>query len=259
MGYGEIATLVSLAATAASAGMSYAGQSEQAAAEARARDTALAQQAQFQKQASGVFDKSLAQSGSTPAKGQIAAATNARAQSYQDIGPTKLGDPLPQRGDGNNIVVSGNTPMATAQSQSDAANNFWNQLVGGAQAKLGGYSDWNLDQNLKNADAQQQIGVIDNEAHGAASIVPDEMAAAAEKGQGLVQLGGLVGALGKTAGTVGSTWGTPTPATSTFTTGQTQPWTMQEATSDPLNFGGPTSIWARPGSSSNNLWAQLLN
>jgi hypothetical protein len=64
------------------------------------------------------------------------------------------------------------------------------------RAKLGGFSEWELQQAMKNLDVAQKLGTIGAFARDSSSVLPTEIQDASHAGDSLAGGGQLVGALG---------------------------------------------------------------
>lgn len=204
------------AAAAALAGLALAGAGTgvSMSAQAAARDEAerktrqeLLRQKGFQQKGQEEFAASLGKSGSDVAKKQIDQGTEAVTAAQQQAGAVPIS--------ASQATSVDSQPQNVHQQ---AENNYVSQQ-GNARAQLGGYSDWQLDQWIKNVRAQQQLSQIGNFAHGSQNVLPFELQSAMHSqddmqaaGTGLGALGALVGGLGAAglfgAGTAASTAGT---------------------------------------------------
>lgn len=196
-----IALAAAAAATAAGAGMQMQAQAEARDAVAKQRREELTRQQAFQRKASQAVADSLAQSGRDTAEQQIDAGTERRAGEYQKLA---VAAPTAQPGmtAGDRTVTA---PVATAQSNQQAAVAAWNNILGKAQARAGGYQDWGIEQNVKNRRANEKIGMESTNARNSASVNQLELQDASQEGAGLAQIGSLLGAAGSVAGMYGAT------------------------------------------------------
>ena len=184
-----VGTGMSLAGT----GMQIAGNSESQSAMNKARANSVAQQAALQKQSNDIAQKSIAGSAPQIAQQQVdqgaAARTNLAKTLQQAAAP---------------IATAAPATGSAGAGKAGAAGNAWTNLVTGNQAKAGGYQDWQNQQAIKNADAGQKIGILNNFSQGDAALLPIEMQVASQKGDKLSGWGSLVSALGSVAMTGGA-------------------------------------------------------
>ncbi len=91
-----------------------------------------------------------------------------------------------------------NTKMSLTPTSGtgDARDVAAEQLAGSAQAKLGGYSDYNQAQNLRQLGNERQLGQIGDFAAGTASVFPYRMYEAQHGWDWLTALGQGLGAIG---------------------------------------------------------------
>lgn len=192
---------VAAAAAAAGTGLSIAGQAESQNAISRARNAELLRQQQYQKTASGVFNTSLEQSAPKSAKAQLDAGAADRQAEMAKLAQ-QPGVAPSARDKGTLTATSPGADGAAARTEANvtATNNAWSNIVGQAQAKLGGYQDWDVAQGIKNARANQRLALVGNEAAGSANVLPIELEVASHKGDSLEGWGQLVSALGMVAG-----------------------------------------------------------
>jgi hypothetical protein len=185
-------------ATLVGTGLSIAGNAEDQSAMNSARANEVNQQAQLQKQANAAFQNSLAQSTPNTAQQQMqqgaAARTNAWANLQDATAP--VASALPDTsGSGTS-----NSPTNSAKQRASVSGNAWNTLTAKAGATEGGYGDWENQQAIKNANASQQLGVINNFSQGDAALLPTELQVASQKGDALGGWGSIVSSLGNLAG-----------------------------------------------------------
>lgn len=191
------AGLVALALTAAGTGTSMAASAaEQDAMNQKTKQEVLRQKG-IQKKSTGEFEKSLAAGAPKVAQQQIDSGAEARLADMQKTAALPIGGASPLEMSSSNAVQAG---QAAAQMSQQAQ----------AKAKLGVYSDFDLQQWIKNLRAQQQIGMYGQFARQSAQVLPYELQAAGRSaedmrgaGTGLSAAGALVG-LGGAAGAFGS-------------------------------------------------------
>lgn len=192
--------LIGLAISAASAAASAAAQGQANSAVSHQRDAELARQAEFQRKASGVVADSLAQSGRTTADQQIDQGAAKRAADFTRVTTPALpaGQPVTQ----NRLVAS---PTSLAAGNAAAQTAAWNSIIGGAQARNGGYADWGLNQAVKNSRAAERLGVIGTNSRNSASVNQLELQDATHAGDAVGNIGQLLGAAGSVMGMYGAT------------------------------------------------------
>jgi hypothetical protein len=186
-----------------------AGNAKAQAAMTAARANEVNQQAGLQQQSNAIFQKSLA--GSTPATAaqQMQEGQAQRNNAWQALqtASAPVASALPATSDPN-------SPTAQAKARAGTAANAWNTLNANAAAKEGSYGDWQNQQAIKNANAAQQLGVINNFSAGDASLLPTELQVASQAGDKLSGWGSVVGMLGNltSLASKAGTFGTPSPA-----------------------------------------------
>lgn len=199
--------LISVAVSAAGTGLSMASQSAQQDAQNKAISAEMLRQRNYSQQASGVFDTSLAQSGRDTADQQIQQGTQKAASAYSKYGGVPMGVAAP------NISPQGNKSVV------DAVGNAQTGLANAAGARMQGYSEWDLQQMIKNMRANQNLSVISGESKNSANLLSGDLAGASNAGAGLAGLGSILGAAGST---IGAKWaslpnGGGTPAIDNWT------------------------------------------
>jgi hypothetical protein len=155
----------------------------------------LNRQQEYSNQAKGVFSQSLLGS-------QFPAVQQSMASGQQQFG--RLASQAQQPGLGYDLPSFG-----AANTQQQATRNMLsNQAMGGLQ----GYQTYGLNQYLKDLAARTQLGVIGNEARQSASVMPYEVQAAQNVGQGLRAAGSLLGAGGGLLGIASLVGGNQSPS-----------------------------------------------
>jgi hypothetical protein len=196
------------------------GQNQAQNARAEAQHNEMQRQKGYRDKAQAVADQSIAESGRDTADPAIAKGADERAAAYNRI-INQVQSPATVT---QNRVVSTGTPTATSTAQSASAQ-AWNRILGGAQARLGGYGDWGLSRNIAAHRAGQKLDAIGTDARHSAEILAADMQDAGHAGDGWSTAGSLastIGALGGMYGAVGgagagagagvSGWGEITPA-----------------------------------------------
>lgn len=180
MGCGTLALLgAGLGASAAGAGLQYAGQQQSKNAMNNAVGAELARQQQYSNQAHNVFNQSLNQSTPQAAQQQLGQGQQQAQSLISRAQQVPLSYSLPSFGDVN-----------TGQQQTRQS------LSNQAASQLQGYGTYGLEQYLKDLQARNQLGVINNEAGSSAQVMPYEIQAASQRGAPLEAIGGLLGSLG---------------------------------------------------------------
>lgn len=157
----------------------------------------MARNSQYQKQGQQVFQNSLAQSTPTAAKQQIGQGQQQLAGLIQQARATPLSASMPSFGDVN---------TQGQQARADMSDT--------ASSNLGGYSNFALQQRLKDQQAGEQLGVINQNAQGWANILPAQLQQDQQSQQGLQALGQLLSIAGMVTG-VGAASMAPAASTST--------------------------------------------
>ena len=147
------------------------------------RSNALSDQAGLNTQAQNLVQGSIAASTPQNAARQVAAGVANRTGVLTTLqGATPLNTITPSSGNG----AARGTAGATA----------WGNMVGSNMAKSGAYSDWEDQQNIKNAQAGQKLGLLGSFAQGNANVLPIQMAAAGDSQHQLAGWGMLVSDIG---------------------------------------------------------------
>ena len=190
------ALLIGLALSAGGAAASYAGQRKAAKAQERVLADYRSRNKQREADAAAAFDASLAKSGRVTADESLDDGTQRRLDAYESLGQALPAQPLPTTATKNTLVK----PSTVKNTGS-----VWEKLMNNAQAKLGSYGDWQLQQGIKDTRADQQISRISANAKGDwNNVVPVEMTAASHKGDALQGWGQLLSAAGMVTGMAGS-------------------------------------------------------
>jgi len=146
----------------------------------------LARQRDFAKKGQGVFNQSLGLSTPGAAQSQIQQGQQQLGQSINQAQAVPLSLSMPGSDNGNTAVQS---------AQRGLSNR--------AAASIGGYSNFGLQQQLKDLDANSQLGLIGSKARGSMNVLPTELQQAQQSQQGLQTLGTLLGVGGTLAGLYG--------------------------------------------------------
>lgn len=196
--------LAALALSAAGTGAQMIGQGEAQSARKAAVGAEMRRQSGYRKDAQAVADQSISESGRDVADPGIANAAAERAAKFNAIvnqGQGSVSGNTVNRNLPTTTSVAGGSPQA-GQSASAAA---WNRILGGAQARVGGYTDWGLARNIAAKRAGQKLDTIGANARASANLLQLDLADAANAGENW-QLGGQVlGAAGSVLGAYGAT------------------------------------------------------
>ena len=184
------ALLAGLALAAIGAGMQSAGAAQSRRAMNQRTQEELNRQAQIQRKAEAEYAQSLARSGTDVAAEQIQQGTDERGGLYSELQSVPL--------DTGAQPVAGQNPAITLR---DVAQM---QLSNKTRSKLGGYETWMLDQAIKNARTNQNLGILNQQAIRSQNILPLELQDASHKGDALIGAGMGVGALGSIFGGYGA-------------------------------------------------------
>lgn len=212
--------LAALAVSAAGAGAQMAGQSQAQSARDRAQLAEMNRQREYRRQAAAVADQSISESGRSTADPAIERGATDRAAAFNAI--VSRGQ-APLTGNTVNRIVPNTTQTTTQPMTASAA--AWNRILGGAQARLGGYSDWGLARNIAAKRAGQKLDTIGTNARASADILAADLQDANHAGDGLMTAGSILGTVGSLGGLYGAMGGFgsapaafPTGATDTMDT-----------------------------------------
>ena len=148
----------------------------------------LARNQGFEQKAQGVFNNSLQQSTPQAANQQIGQGQQQLAGLIQNAQQVPLSSSMPNFGNVNTMAEGAKTAMSNK-----------------AASDLGGYSNYTLQQRLKDQQVGSQLGVIGSEAQGWANVLPAQLQQAQGSQQGLQALGALLSSAGLLTGLSG--WG----------------------------------------------------
>lgn len=163
----------------------------------------LARQKQYQNQASNVFDQSLNKSTPQAANQQIGQGQQQLAGLINQVQGVPLSASMPSFGDTNS---------QTQQAKQGMSNK--------AASTLGGYGNFGLQQNIKDLQANSQLGLISGQARQSANVLPYELQQAQNSEQGLQSIGSLMSMAGMLAGLGGMMM----PAGAALPASQTGAW-----------------------------------
>jgi len=188
-------------------------------------------QAGFRDQALRLFNPQ--QFGAQAMQQELAQDSAQRQQGYSDINRTPLAVNQP----------GGNT------AQQDSA---YLSLVGGQRANLGAYSDWAVQQAIKNLQTQNALNQIKNFAGGEAGVFPLQMYKAQHANDDLAAAGQAISSLGGGAANYSSLFGQVPPQGGTVNVG---------GQGGPAYFSGyggagnlpPQGTWYNPSTNQNTI------
>ena len=184
-----------------STGASMYGQKQVADARNDAQMAELARQNRFQEGASKAFDSSLAEfedpAGATQAK---------RNEREQEISSAVTGGAQENYNDG----LPGSTPDVV---KTEIARRMTEALDAGKQeargiARLGAFGDWQGDAGRVMGENANDLGKYVSFASGSSNVLPLELQAANQEGQGAMLASDVLGVAGNAAGMYGATGGT---------------------------------------------------
>ena len=227
-----------------SAGLSMAGNAVAQKQMNATRAQAVAKNASLARESNAVFKTSLSKSGADTAAQQVDAGAAQRGTIWNALQQASqpVASALP--------ATASNAKTVQGSSGADA----WNKLTSKAQAKEGGYSDWQTQQAVKNAEADRQQSMINNFARADASLLPTELQVASAAGDKLGAWGSIVGSLGTLAGMT-SSFGTPTK------TGTGVSPTQSQAAANEFNGNGAPGMAGGPQvlPATNTAWNKIYS
>lgn len=185
------AGIIALALSAAGTGTSMAASAAEESAMNDKTKAEVLRQKGYQQKSTGEFERSLAQSAPKVAQQQIDSGAEAR------LGDLTKASQIPISGAGPLDLSAPNTVQA-----GQAAAQLGQQAQ--AKAKLGGYSDFDLQQWIKNLRAQQQIGMYGQFAKQSSQVLPYELQAAARSAEDMRGAGTALSAAGMLTGLGGA-------------------------------------------------------
>jgi hypothetical protein len=186
------------------AGANVAGGAIQAVAAMQAKramgkvyEREIVQQNKIRNQALGnVFQPALQTRGVEQARSDIATGRGEREASYEDLGNVDF--------TGGQQAPGGEDPRGLA--------NF--ELMGNLRAQLGAYSDWGLENLIRQIRSQEQLNRLSDTSRGRASTFPARMYDAQHSADQLAMVGNLISSVGGGAQGWGELFGlgqNPTP------------------------------------------------
>lgn len=206
MGIETVAALAGTAASLAGTGVGIAGaKASQDAMEQSVRNQ-LNQEAQFQQQATPLYQKSLEQSSPENAQRAIQDQAAQTTELYRRLQQTPLSTASP--------AVQLNPQNTVRTDQAIQGQNA-------ANAQLQGFGQWQIQQWLKNQQANLGLGTIGNLAQSGAANAGTLAQLAGRSGLGLQGAGSLLSSLGGLSSLYGATAARPQTTNSGIPRGQT--------------------------------------
>lgn len=194
---------------AAGAGASYAGAQQSKQAMERTMAAEIARQRRYQQESGEIVNKRIAESGSDTAQLEMRSGALKRQAAFEQAQQQPLHGP-------DQFAVDAERPTTV-----DVGNRLRTQSENIQQAALGGYTEWELQQLIKQMRASQKAGLIGSIARDSSSVLPIELQAASRKGDTLQGLGQLLGVAGSLTGLAGALY-QPAAAASTVARGAAQ-------------------------------------
>lgn len=208
----------------------------------------LQRQRQYEQQANKAYQASLGQSTADVARSQIDQGEAQRVAEYQHLSaqpPRPTSAPSSALGAAPATVYEG---QLAGQGQQTAL----------ASARLGGLTEWDLLQQIKNMRANQNIGIQSNFAHGSQNVLPYEVAQAQHAGDMAHAMGGLAqtaGQLVSLAGIASPFWGASAPAAAQATSSLPADFNFTPVSGLPLAARTPFQM---PAQFPNPIWGSTL-
>lgn len=191
----DVASIVSLVAAAAGTGLQMHAASEEKNAQEKAVQDEMLRQSQYQRKATQEYQNSVMKGTPEQVKRNMVSDTATREAELNKA---------------TNASLGGSSALPTSTETQKAGQVQQGQESAAARAKMGAYSDYDLEQWIKNLRSQQRIGMLGDFAGHSQNILPFALQDAARShatermgGQLLGALGSLAGA-GSAAGGVGS-------------------------------------------------------
>jgi hypothetical protein len=182
--------IAGLAASAIGTGMQMAASKQEQRRMNQQAQEELSRQKGYRGQADVEFQKSLGKSGVVEARKEIGTGTQNLMDAYKSV------QQIP-------VTLPGTPTSPSARSVEDVGTGMMNMRSDVARAKLGGYSEFDIQQMIKNVRAQQNLGLIGTSARMSAGVSPYEIQAAGRSAEGLRGAGSLISTLGSLASVYG--------------------------------------------------------
>jgi hypothetical protein len=193
--------LAGLGAGAAGTFMQYKGQQRAAKATANVWNQFRQRNQQREADAANVWSQNLKKSGADTANSEMAQGEQKRLAGYNRMDAVGAPAAMPRATTGNRVIA---TPTTASRASVKNAGSAWSKLLGGAQAKLGGVQQWQMNQQVRDNTTERELNRITRESRGDMNnVVPAQLNDASRKGDALMGWGSLVSSLGKLAGTAG--------------------------------------------------------
>lgn len=174
---------VGAALSAAGAGADVVGTQQTQSAMNAAVTNELAEQQQYANKGRNIFEQSLTASSPATAQTQIQQGQQKAMSDYQRLQSLDLN-------------ASGKATPFQTDSTALNVDTGRTSLSNTAQSKLQGYSEWDLQQQIKDLQAKGQLGVLSTNAQNTASLLPYQLQAAQHAGDTWSGIGSLLSAAG---------------------------------------------------------------
>ena len=179
--------------------MQYKGQQRAANATANVWNQFRQRNQQRENEAANVWSQNLRKSGADTANAEMAQGEQKRLAGYNRMDAASVPSAVPRATTGNRVIA---TPTKASRASVKNAGSAWSKLLGGAQAKLGGVQQWQMNQQVRDNNTERSLNQITREARGDMNnVVPAQLNDASRKGDAMMGWGSLVSSLGKLAGT----------------------------------------------------------
>lgn len=188
-----IPLIIGAAMTAAGVGMQAAANENTRKRMNEALDAELDRQRRLQEEASPIVKKSVEQSSPDVAQQQLYSGAAKRKAAYEELQQQRLGSSQP--------LDKGTAKTVTAASEQKKTQGNLNR------AALMGYSEWELQQLIKNMQVANKLGTIAGFAEASASILPYELRDAQGSQANLSGIGSLLQQGGQTSTSYGLSGG----------------------------------------------------
>lgn len=203
--------IAALALTAAGSAATAAGVRRAQKAQAGAREAERIRQKSYQSEAEAAAAENLGKTGKDATEAGMAEAEQKR-KTEAEAAVAEVRAPVEATGE--NLAGSNEAARLVAAENAAAAGRGLGFALqqGGAKAKLASFGDVNFANAIANARTNQDIARIANFAKGSADVLPVELEAAAQRGQGLRTLGNLLSTAGMVTGMgAGAGWWNSAP------------------------------------------------
>lgn len=194
---------ITAALTASSAAAKYAGDKKSQAAMESMRALERDRQERMQKESAALLNESTDTAGAAKAEQDISDAAMKRQEAY--AAANAVPEPAQATAErqlgvsGQNRVIGGN--VASERAKADA----YNAVLNSGLARLGGFTDRTLANNIANNRFLNQQANIGNFMQGSLGVLPLELEAANRKGDNMRMLGDILGTAGTVTGMMAAT------------------------------------------------------